>query len=969
VTETSPSSAERPLIESALAQVRALRASAPAEPPELPELPGYEIRAELHRGGQGIVYRGVQRATGQDVAVKFLREEWRSESARARFEREVRVLARLKHPNLVAIHDCGVHAGRLWYAMDHVAGRDLDRELAERPRPLGEEVALFARVARAVGAAHQRGVLHRDLKPSNIRIDESGEPRLLDFGLARWLTGEDRVSGEDGERALTTGGGFVGSAPWASPEQVEGGPVDVRSDVYSLGVVAFHGLTGSFPYDVTGPLARIFESIRSAPPARASWLRREIDSDLETILATALAKEPERRYASALDLARDLEHWLAGRPIDARRASRLYVLRKTLRRHWLASTAALGVLALSLAFVLSLAHQRQLLAGTVEQLEMRLHAEELRALAAASERGDGRALEAALASVPAARTDWVVGHFRGSLERRRWVHGPRGERVLAAALSPDERTLAVGAWEGALRLLAVEDGRVLWEERERLSEVLALAFATEGRRIAALASDGISLFDAGSGSFLGSFEWPEGGLEALSVGGERALAASAAGVVIEVGLAEPVLLGTLHCSHPPRGGRDGGSGERSGVELTAVHAGAGRVATVGRDLLRAWEIGREEPLWSAPVASLERYQAPRALSFSDDGERVAVGLLPAGTAPGAVLVYDARTGRRLHAVENLEQGPAAIALRGTDECWIGSTDGVLRCLELPGGRTLSVLPGSARALDQVLVTRDLAVALGVGLTLWNLEPPLPRFPFRPRALAVSAEGAPLAAGFDQRRFLVGTPSSPALELSRPSATPLALALDPASDALVALFPGGAVVWLPLSGRGEVTWELGLTLRALAARGGRILCATLEGGLFALDPRTRGSQLLAEGPPRPAALAFDGERIAVAHEGRVALIEHGQRGARFDTEIPDGERPTALYFLDGQELLAAGTAAGRVWILELARGAVLCPLPGRHGEIAGLAYDAARAELVSVDTGGRLTRWSSVRAAGDRGERR
>src|SRR5262249_31082801 len=159
--------------------------------------------------------------------------------------------------------------------------------------------------------------------------DPEGEPHLLDFGLAKWLREGESAS------ALTSAGSFLGSAPWASPEQVDGLPVDVRSDVYSLGVIAFHALTRAFPYDVTGPLARVFESIRSTAPARARELRPELDADLETILATALAKEPERRYASALDLARDLEHWLAGRPIDARRDSRLYVVRKTLRRHWL----------------------------------------------------------------------------------------------------------------------------------------------------------------------------------------------------------------------------------------------------------------------------------------------------------------------------------------------------------------------------------------------------------------------------------------------------------------------------------------------------------------------------------------------------------------------------------------------------------------------------------------------------------
>ena len=308
-------------------------------PPD--SLPGYKIAAEIHRGGQGIVYRATQTATGRDVAIKVLREgPFVGPHDKHRFEREVQILASLRHPHIVTIHDSGVAAGHYFFVMDYIQGAPLDTALAAGEQPLAARLKLFAKICDAVNAAHLRGVIHRDLKPGNILIDHDHEPRILDFGLAKLAEHEDHPS-----RRMTATGQFVGSLPWASPEQVEGIPdhIDLRTDVYSLGVILFQMLTGSFPYDVTGSLRSVMNTITTANPARPSSIRREINNEVEMIVLKCLNKQRERRYQSAGELARDVRRYLAGEPIDAKGDSTWYVFRKTVRRYKVLSAFVLLV--------------------------------------------------------------------------------------------------------------------------------------------------------------------------------------------------------------------------------------------------------------------------------------------------------------------------------------------------------------------------------------------------------------------------------------------------------------------------------------------------------------------------------------------------------------------------------------------------------------------------------------------------
>jgi len=310
----------------------------PADQPPV-EIKGYSIQRELGSGGQAVVYLAVQENTGRRVALKIMRPEaLADERALARFKREVQVLAALEHPNVVGILDTGVtSAGGQYIAMNYVAGVTLDEYMKSRQRGDSPDPArllrLFLKICAAVNVAHVRGIVHRDLKPGNIRIDERGEPHILDFGLAH--TPLDRLVGGDHPIAVT--GEFLGSLPWCSPEQAEGDPdrIDMRTDVYSLGVILYQFLTdGKFPYEVVGNMRDVLNNILNAEPtppskvvpARQSAQERRpgklgpppVNPVIENIVLRALAKNRELRYQSAGELGRDVAHYLAGQQTAAR---------------------------------------------------------------------------------------------------------------------------------------------------------------------------------------------------------------------------------------------------------------------------------------------------------------------------------------------------------------------------------------------------------------------------------------------------------------------------------------------------------------------------------------------------------------------------------------------------------------------------------------------------------------------------
>ncbi|QDU65870.1 serine/threonine-protein kinase [Engelhardtia mirabilis] len=327
------------------------------ESAQFPESIGsYRILRELGRGGMGIVYEAEQERPRRRVAIKVLRADAMDAAHRRRFELEGEVLARLEHPGIARVYDVGTadgpHGPRPFIAMELVDGPRLDDHATQRRLDLTARVRLLVRVADAVAHAHSRGIVHRDLKPGNVLVDASGQPRVLDFGIARALH-------MDGDSLRTRTGELWGTLAYMSPEQAagDGAAIGTPSDVWALGVIGYRLLTGRLPFEVDGrSLPEALRALeRDDPPAPSSFAR-EVRGDLETILLHALEREPERRYATAAQFAADLRRFLDDEPIAARPPSATYQLAKFARRHrpWVLGAAA-AVLALLAGTIVSTA--------------------------------------------------------------------------------------------------------------------------------------------------------------------------------------------------------------------------------------------------------------------------------------------------------------------------------------------------------------------------------------------------------------------------------------------------------------------------------------------------------------------------------------------------------------------------------------------------------------------------------------
>jgi WD40 repeat protein/predicted Ser/Thr protein kinase len=309
----------------------------------------YRILHLIGEGGMGAVYEAEQEQPRRTVALKVIKPGLASPELLRRFEQESQALGRLQHPGIAQIYEAGTantgFGPQPYFAMEFIRGDSLMDHVKKRQLNARERLQLIAKVADAVQHAHQRGLIHRDLKPGNILIDETGSPKILDFGVAR-------VTDSDSQTTLQTDvGQLVGTLAYMSPEQVLADPLelDTRSDVYSLGVILYELLSGQMPYPVTRNLHETLQAIREKDPARLSTVDRIYRGDIETIVAKALEKDKSRRYGSAAELAADIGRYLKDEPIVARPPTAAYQLQKFARRY----KALVGGIAAAFVFLVA----------------------------------------------------------------------------------------------------------------------------------------------------------------------------------------------------------------------------------------------------------------------------------------------------------------------------------------------------------------------------------------------------------------------------------------------------------------------------------------------------------------------------------------------------------------------------------------------------------------------------------------
>jgi len=421
------------------------------------------IVAIIAEGGMGRVYEGLQGHPCRTVAVKVIRPGLLSPAAAKRFEHEAHILGRLTHPGIARIYSAGVHDHRgcplPYFVMEHVdSGRSITAYAAERGLSIRGRVQLFRDACAAVAHGHQRGVIHRDLKPGNMLVDATGQPKVIDFGVAR---------STDGDLHLTTlhtaAGALVGTLQYMCPEQFDGSAdeLDTRADVYALGVVLYELLTGRLPYDLRR--RAVYEAarvVKESEPAPLSTIDRHLRGDLDTIVGTCLAKDRTCRYSSAAELEADLSRYLRGEAIMARAPGLVDSLLRLARRHRVAAVAAASVAAALLAttagisvYAVRAERERRIAVGERERADAasqeateQLYVANLRSLYGCVEKRNsrlGRSLEADALAIAGTPPPLELQVLTGAFDDAVTVLQPGASPVTGLAYAADGATLAV----------------------------------------------------------------------------------------------------------------------------------------------------------------------------------------------------------------------------------------------------------------------------------------------------------------------------------------------------------------------------------------------------------------------------------------------------------------------------------------------------------------------------------------------
>jgi serine/threonine protein kinase/WD40 repeat protein len=876
------------------------------------QIGAYRVLKFLGAGGMGVVYLAEQERPRRTVALKVIRGAMASRSLLRRFEHEAEILGRMHHPGIAQIYEAGVaegdHGPQPFLAMELVEGPPITDYAEARKLSTRDRLELLARVCDAIHHAHQRGVIHRDLKPSNILVDAHGQPKILDFGVARAIDADLQVT-----TMRTSVGQLIGTLPYMSPEQIAADPaeIDNRADVYALGVLIFEVLAGKLPFDLKSrSIPEAARIIRDESPTRLSTVDRTLRGDVETIVATAMAKDKDRRYQTAATLAADIRRYLAGEPIAARESSAAELLRRSLRRYRGALAAGV-IIVLGLAAVATYASIQstrnralalsETTARAEETLARRL-AEDQRRLAHQLNEQLRRQLNAGL--VERGRAEALAGN------------GPGAESLLWPALfrDPDSRHAYWALWELTARYPC------LWTVSmpRHLSSV---AGSPDGSRIALGCRDGtLVILRASDGALLGETPTRPGASNAMVWNVEFAdddsvISAAGDGVVR-----------IWDISHaPPRLAHEWKAHDHS-VARMAIARDAGYLATGCEDgSLALWSmadyslVARTQPL-PAPV---------RSLAISDDGAQIAAGTVdlglwlwrPGAGAPSRISDRYGPSDRPV-VVTSLDFEPAGKAmLAGMDNrpvnVWdLGSGDPPRVTMRSSAGRKIRYDATGSRLL--LTGSLDASIAGAEEIERRQFGFPLGGFLVSDWVgrNVVTIETIGGVRLWDPGRW-------PARRtVCEHSVWAFAIAFDPTGERLVTgAGDGTIVVWsYPQAERiATVTSAKGTRCRVaqFSPDGARVAAASSDRLVRVFDP-TDGTVLYTAGPfpGEVFAVAFspDGSRFAAVAGGNVVTIHNAADGTEIAratglTEVPRG----VAYSPDGARIYSSGAPDGvLVW---------------------------------------------------------